>query len=123
VGLWVSAQRSIVREGSTGQVEIARAVDRFAASPPGDIGGLRVTDVTDFRKGHEGRPPWLGATPLVRLWLGASCRIIVRPSGTEPKLKIYVDLTGPGDAPDARTNLHRQAAALADRVVAVLGLG
>jgi phosphomannomutase len=59
-----------------------------------------VAGVTDFREGAAQRPPWLGATPLVALDLGTAGRALVRPSGTEPKLKIYVDgraPLGPGD--------------------------
>jgi phosphomannomutase len=67
---------------------------------PETLGGAAVTGAVDFREGAEARPRWLAATPLVALDLGAEGRALVRPSGTEPKLKIYVDRrveAGPGD--------------------------
>lgn len=91
-GLWVSTQTSIVREGPEGQAAMGAAVDSLALDPPPDVGGLEVTAVTDYRQGAEDRPPWLGEQALVELTLGGSGRILVRPSGTEPKLKVYVDL-------------------------------
>ena len=49
----------------------------------------------DFSIGAETRPSYLGSTNLIELDLGEMGRVLARPSGTEPKLKIYVDLTGP----------------------------
>lgn len=91
-GLWVSAQRSVVRAGPRGVAGFVHAVDRLAAAPPETLGDYRVSAVRDYRKGAAERPFWLGATPLVEMELGAGGRVLLRPSGTEPKLKIYVDL-------------------------------
>jgi phosphomannomutase len=90
-GLWVSVQRSVVRPGPQGAAEIGAAMELLGRSRPEGLGGVEVTAVTDFRVGAEGRPRWLGAAPLVALELGPAGRALVRPSGTEPKLKIYVD--------------------------------
>jgi phosphomannomutase len=57
------------------------------------LGGIEVTGVTDYRTGERDRPAWLGKQDLIELTLGARGRALVRPSGTEPKLKIYVDLS------------------------------
>lgn len=123
-GIWVSTQRSIVREGEQGQDEILRAVDLVAASPPEQVGGYQVTAATDFRTGAETRPPWLGAQPLVELMLGDDGRVLTRPSGTEPKLKIYVDLrqdVGPEDRiHDQRDRLLGIAGELAEDLDATL---
>lgn len=95
-GIWVSSQSSIVRPGESGAAELVSAVDHIASNPPNEVLGQPVTSLTDYRVGAEDRPPWLGAQDLVELSLGDSGRILVRPSGTEPKLKIYVDLREPG---------------------------
>ncbi|HSF84140.1 MAG TPA: phospho-sugar mutase [Acidimicrobiia bacterium] len=126
-GLWVSTQRSVVRPGTEGAAEIAAAMQRLGAGPPEALGEIPVVNVTDFRVGAGARPRYLAATPLVALDLGQKGRVLVRPSGTEPKLKIYVDLTAPladgAIVADAERVLLDEAAALAELVVGHLGLG
>jgi phosphomannomutase len=123
-GLWVSAQHSIVRAGPEGTGELLAAVDRLAGDPPGAVGGVEVTGTLDYRVGEEQRPGWLGAQDLVEMTLGETGRILVRPSGTEPKLKIYVDLSGSTE-PDHRTAyqaLSERATAVAESMGEWLGL-
>jgi phosphomannomutase len=88
------------------------------------IGGLDVTDVTDYRVGEEARPMWLGQQDLIELTLGSNGRILVRPSGTEPKLKIYVDLSGESDDDHetAHARLTETARSLAVEMGEWLGL-
>jgi phosphomannomutase len=119
VGLWVSAQHSIVRAGPDGQQALLAAVDRVGKSPPSHLLGMDVTEVTDYRVGEEIRPMWLGAQDLVELTLGEMGRILVRPSGTEPKLKIYVDLAG-NTEPDHAT-AHDRLLARAQEAAAAMG--
>lgn len=121
-GLWVSAQSSIVRPDAVD--ELTAAVARLADQPPDSVGGHRVESVTDYRQGAEERPTWLGEQALVELDLGQVGRVLVRPSGTEPKLKIYVDLAGdPGDDPDQRhLQLSEQAADMGDGLAESLGV-
>jgi len=96
-GLWVSTQKSIVRPGAEGADEIAAAMALLAERTPDAVGGLAVQGVADYRLGAEERPRYLAATPLVELSLGDAGRALIRPSGTEPKLKIYVDLVAARD--------------------------
>jgi phosphomannomutase len=102
-GIWVSTQVSITRPGEEGQSEILAAVDHIATDPPRKIGGHDVTDLTDYRRGAESRPPWLGEQHLVELSIGDAGRVLVRPSGTEPKLKVYVDLRA---VSSSRSRIH-----------------
>jgi phosphomannomutase len=118
VGLWVSAQHSIVRTGPDGQTALLTAVDRLGNRPPLEVRGIEVTGMTDYRIGHQGRPMWLGEQDLIEMSLGGTGRVLVRPSGTEPKLKIYVDLSAPveSDHDAAHQTLLADAQALAHAV-------
>jgi phosphomannomutase len=59
----------------------------FRQSPPDSLGGRHITAVDDFTHGFENFAP----SDLLRLTIEGGSRVIVRPSGTEPKLKIYID--------------------------------
>jgi phosphomannomutase len=119
-GLWVSTQKSIVRPGSKGAAEIAAAIERIGAKPPSGLAAIAVAGMTDYRYGAENRPRYLAATPLVELDLGDRGRALVRPSGTEPKLKIYVDLAGAWDPAGDAEAQQRDLVAEADTVAAAL---
>lgn len=124
-GLWVSVQRSVTRQGLAGAEEIRAAMDRVSNHPPARIDQTPITGVRDFRSGGESRPPWLENTPLVELTLGERGRILVRPSGTEPKLKVYVDLRravgADADVWKAEEETRAEARELAEVLVADLG--
>ena len=124
--LWVSYPRNVTRPGAAGALEIGAALDRLGAAPPREVCGIRVTGVTDFRSGGEGRPLWLGNASLIELSLGDRGRILVRPSGTEPKLKIYVDccrrLAANADVWRSERELLAEARALAEATVLALDL-
>jgi phosphomannomutase len=124
-GLWVSHQHSITRPGLEGLAEIAQAMTRLETQIPDELAGEQVQSATDYRVGAEDRPPWLEAHDLVVLEL-TDGRALIRPSGTEPKLKIYVDLRGElrdGESLDARADeLTAQAAAVARSLADFVGL-
>ncbi|HEU5082227.1 MAG TPA: phospho-sugar mutase, partial [Acidimicrobiales bacterium] len=86
IGLHRTRQRSIRFEGLDGAARMAAAVDHVRADPPAGVGGMPVTEVEDLALG-ERLPP----TDAVVL-RGDGLRVVVRPSGTEPKLKLYVEV-------------------------------
>lgn len=55
------------------------------------VAGLKVLKVEDLLKPATGLLPTNG----LRLWLDEEVRIIIRPSGTEPKLKCYIEVVRP----------------------------
>ena len=126
-GLWVSHQHSLVHEGAAGARRIADAMARIGDAPPTVIAGASVTAVTDFRTGAHARPSWLGEHDLVAFTLDEG-RVMIRPSGTEPKCKIYVDVRGElapdallADIADAERALAARAAELALDLARVAG--
>lgn len=66
--------------------QISRAMTVLRTDPPVSLAGSPVTQVIDMSQGFEDLPP----TDGMYLKLGDSIRIIARPSGTEPKLKCYL---------------------------------
>ena len=63
-------------------------MDRLRKKPPKDFGGMSITTIDDFLNSIDGLPP----ANVLRWWLEDGSRVMVRPSGTEPKLKIYIDV-------------------------------
>ena len=127
-GLWVSHQHSLVHEGAAGARRIAEAMARLGAAPPDRIGGARVIEVTDYRAGAEARPPWLGTHDLIAFTLDEG-RVMIRPSGTEPKCKIYVDVRSdvatdatPAGLATAERTLTARADELARDLATIAGL-
>ncbi|CAN5208354.1 phospho-sugar mutase [soil metagenome] len=92
--------------------EIGRMMAKLRANPPASIGALPVESIDDFIEGFE----QFGPSDILRIHLVEGARVIVRPSGTEPKLKVYLDASSTDGGPR-----ERQAAAAA--VVAALDAG
>jgi phosphomannomutase len=80
---------------------ITELMARLRQSPPTSLGGLTVEAMDDLATGAGGLPPTEG----LRLRLAGGARVVVRPSGTEPKLKCYLEVVARvnGDVADART--------------------
>ena len=57
-------------------------------NPPQDIAGRAVTSIDDLAAPTDGLPP----TDGLRIWLTGGVRIIIRPSGTEAKMKCYIEV-------------------------------
>ncbi|HEY1535182.1 MAG TPA: phospho-sugar mutase [Polyangiaceae bacterium] len=125
-GLWVSVQHNVVLKGAAGAARILQAMQRAVDSPPTSLADLAVSSVRDLRKPEASAPCWRGAALLVELQLGEGGRVFVRPSGTEPKLKIYVDLRAEvaADAPlsSAEEQARNRALDVARALVTALGL-
>ncbi|MDQ6875187.1 MAG: phospho-sugar mutase [Actinomycetota bacterium] len=93
---------------------IAAAMATLRAAPPAQLAGRPTTSVEDL----------LPRTDAVRL-RADGIRVVVRPSGTEPKLKSYLEVVAPvprGDVAGTRAGAAAQLARLRDDVAAALGL-
>jgi phosphomannomutase len=88
VGLFVTEQVSFTAPGASGIASIKRAMARFRAAPPTDLAGFAVEEVADLARGEGGLPP----ADVLIFRLAGGRRVIMRPSGTEPKLKSYYEV-------------------------------
>ncbi|MCW2835483.1 MAG: phosphoglucomutase/phosphomannomutase alpha/beta/alpha domain [Nocardioides sp.] len=67
---------------------IPATMQRLRNTPPGSLGGLAVERIDDLSEGSAALPP----TDGLRFALAGGARVIVRPSGTEPKVKCYLEV-------------------------------
>jgi phosphoglucomutase len=72
--------------------EMIRLIDILRKDSPGEINGIRVTEVRDYMDYHG--PIVLPKENVLQFILEDSSWFCVRPSGTEPKLKIYFSVIG-----------------------------
>lgn len=86
---------------------IGEIMASLRSTPPSTLGGLDVRTVTDYADGVAGFPP----SDILRYDLSGDARVIVRPSGTEPKVKVYIDTVA-----DTPAEAQRLVDALADAV-------
>jgi phosphomannomutase len=75
----------------THQREIDDAMSLLRAKPPTSLGGFDVLHIDDLSTGSQDLPP----TDALRFALADRARVIVRPSGTEPKVKCYLEVVVP----------------------------
>lgn len=88
-GLYESHQHSLTLPGREGAARIDAMMKGLRAQPPAHAGDRVVERVTDYAPGVEGLPP----SNVLAFELQGGGRILVRPSGTEPKIKFYFELT------------------------------
>ena len=88
-GVHATGQRSIRFESAPGREQPMRsAMAALRAAPPSELAGAAVTAVHDLAAAGSDLPP---ADAVVLELGGRGTRVIVRPSGTEPKMKIYAE--------------------------------
>jgi phosphomannomutase len=90
-GVHATAQLSIRASSPEALPSIRKAVEQLLHEPPARLGDLDVSEVIDLGQGWRGLSPTEG----VVLMLGEEGRVTVRPSGTEAKLKAYIEVTPP----------------------------
>jgi phosphomannomutase len=73
-------------------------MERLRSTPLSTLGGHTVEQIDDLSEGAGGLPPADG----LRYHLSDSARVVVRPSGTEPKLKCYLEVVIPVTGNDIR---------------------
>ena len=111
-GYYLHRQNSIYCEGQEGMAEMAAIMNRLRAEPPVEIAGLRVVGYADYATSagrRLERDGWTSYTidqpksNVLAFELEGGAGVVIRPSGTEPKIKSY--LTGVSDTREGATAL------------------
>ncbi len=98
---------SVVRKGKQGAEEIQAMMREFRANPPKAIGGSPVTiikdydtlSLTDVAAGTVSKLDMPVTSNVLQYFTADGTKISVRPSGTEPKIKFYIEVKGHMDTP------------------------
>jgi phosphomannomutase len=100
--------------------DITAAMARLREDPPKTLAGRAITSAEDLTRGGDGLPP----TDGMRYRFEGGGRLVVRPSGTEPKLKCYLEVVVPvdDDVTVARRSADEVLAGIKADLAAVLGL-
>ena len=93
---------SVVRKGKTGAEEIVAMMKNFRANPPRQLGGSPVIEVkdydslnlTDMRTGNVTKLDMPTTSNVLQYFTEDGSKVSVRPSGTEPKIKFYIEVRG-----------------------------
>ena len=119
-GVHATDQWPVTLTGAAGKTRIGEVMSRLRGAPPAALAGVPVTRVRDLADGEGDLPP----SDVVILELGAAGRVVVRPSGTEPKLKAYFEAVVPvrGDLAGARAEAAERLAAMRRDLAAATGL-
>ena len=89
-GVYRNALHSFTFEGSAGMDTMNAIMTNLRAASPAQIAGYTVTEVVDYQNGDTGLP---GANVL-EFRMAGGAKLMVRPSGTEPKIKVYLSAVG-----------------------------
>ncbi|MEG1207108.1 MAG: phospho-sugar mutase [Angelakisella sp.] len=90
-GWYLNSLDSYTFEGSDGMVKMNGILDSLRANPPAKVAGITVSHSVDYLDSNATGFP---SSNVLEYGLGETGSFIVRPSGTEPKLKVYYSLKG-----------------------------
>ncbi len=114
-GYYVEKVVSATLPGKDGLTRIREIMAGLRENHPTEIGGMKVTAVRDYLKGVRTcggtcEPTGLPASDVLYFELENGCWVCVRPSGTEPKIKLYVNTNAKDKAEAERLNTVLQEA-------------
>ena len=115
-GWYGEKTHNLVMPGLDGLEKMAALMQSLRAQPPVEIGGVTVAQYKDYSDGTVRDAATGAVTPMplsgsnvLRFELTDGSHIVVRPSGTEPKIKVYILTTG-ADAAERDANLEKYSA-------------
>ena len=99
-GNFVHTQKSFICEGLSGMERMSEIMADLRENPPSEIGGLKVLAIADYKEGIKknlinGNEETieLPKSDVISFILDKNAKVIIRPSGTEPKIKAYYTTT------------------------------
>jgi phosphoglucomutase/phosphomannomutase len=135
-GLYLEDLKSVTMKGLDGQKKIKEIMQRLRTDDWSgmQVGGRKVSAVLDFlhqtRNGKKSHADFgvLPPSDVIQMVLEPEGRLTIRPSGTEPKVKLYISLKYPGspssldELAKARTELENELASASGIFIARTGL-
>ena len=121
---------SVVRPGKTGADEIKAMMANFRANPPKSIGGSAVVAIKDYttledkdlRTGAVTKMVFPDTSNVLQYYTEDGTKVSVRPSGTEPKIKFYIEVNGKMNTVADYDRCGREAEAKVEAVKKDLGI-
>lgn len=120
---------NVVRPGKSGADEIQAMMTNFRNNPPKELGGSKVVLVKDYltleQRDAEGNVSKIDmpATSNVLQWFCEdNTKVSVRPSGTEPKIKFYLEVKGTMKCAGCYDRCNRESAEKVEAIKRTLGL-
>ena len=109
-GYYRNDQISKAFEGAEGMIQMGMVMDSLRKEPPVCIGSAKVTGFTDYQNDDTGLIP----SNVLEFRMEDGSKVIARPSGTEPKLKLYLSVIGKSEeeAVRAAADLREEAGKL-----------
>ncbi|CAM3342718.1 phospho-sugar mutase [Saccharibacillus brassicae] len=110
-GTFVERLESRTMKGKDGLAKIQSIMSDWRENPPTEVGGVKVVQTLDYAQGIDGLP----SENVLKYMLEDDSWFVLRPSGTEPKIKVYFAVRGDSLA-DAEAAVGRLVSAVTARV-------
>ena len=121
---------SVVRPGRTGAQEIAQMMVNFRSNPPKTLGGSKVVTVKDYADlnctdvvtGNVTKMDFPATSNVLQFFTEDGTKVSVRPSGTEPKIKFYIEVHDKMASKDDYDRCNRDALVKIEAIKKDLGI-
>ena len=120
---------NVVKPGKSGADEIKAMMDNFRACPPKELGGSEVVLVKDYKtlkatdaNGNVTDLDMPEPSNVLQFFTADGTKISVRPSGTEPKIKFYMEIKGEMGCPKCYAGANADAMEKVEAVKKSLGI-
>ncbi|MBR1630933.1 MAG: phospho-sugar mutase, partial [Paludibacteraceae bacterium] len=120
---------NVVKPGKSGADEIQQMMVNYRQNPPRDIAGSPVVLIKDYKtltatddKGNQTHLDMPETANVLQYFTASGLKVSVRPSGTEPKIKFYLEIPGKMQTADDYRTANAAAEALIPSIKASLGI-